>query len=353
MSVKFFLSNDKIFVDKHNDDLVLNSLPPKVYKVSHDDMLGFFLTTLQDSFVVPPKMYGSTNSRITKILNTYQSRDSQMGVLLTGSKGTGKTILSEALCNQALQLGIPVVLVSSPFSGTDFFTFMSYLGECVVLFDEFGKVYKDTEETPAQESLLSFLDGTYSTKRLLLFTENQEELINEFLLNRPGRVFYHFKYERVEDAVILEYCQDNNIPQEELDSILDLADQVEGFSFDMLKAVTDEYLRYKQPVVELIKDMNIQIGYLNVIVKVLSATIGDKVAYPSTNIVYADSDDYFSLELYETKEEAAGKDSKSGRFFSAYYNRPAFKKDNMLYFTHSGATVVATVEKIKLDCKAF
>lgn len=349
MSVQFYLSNDRVYVNKHNDDVVISALPNKVYKVSHDDMLGFFLTHLQDSFVVPSKMYGSTNQRINKILTTYQSRNSQMGVLLTGSKGTGKTILTEALCNQALNLGLPVIIISAPYSGSDFFSFMSNLGECVVLFDEFGKVYKDNSKEKQQESLLSFLDGTYSTKRLLLFTENEQMLINEFLLNRPGRVFYHFKYERVEDEVITEYCTDHSIPQEQVTELLSVADHVEGFSFDMLKAIVDEYLRYKEPINDILIDMNIDLTAVSTILRIQSITKNEKTLYPDSYSIPVNKHGSFSLEVYDTPK----KESDECYYFSQNINNTKHKKGNMVYIEDGDMLIVASVEKVKFNYRAF
>ena len=87
--------------------------------------------------------------------------------------------------------------------------------DCVVVLDEFEKMFKKNEDdggmTP-QESLLSVLDGTKSlSHNLYLLSVNDIFALDENLISRPGRIRYHFRYENVSESAIKEYCKDNLI----------------------------------------------------------------------------------------------------------------------------------------------
>lgn len=253
---KFFLSGTDVGVVEFDPATSMDSLPAKVYVVRHDPMRGFFLSIHKDKFEVPSRVYGSSKMKAHKVYSTYKLRSKSTGVLLTGDKGAGKTMLSSLVCNMAIEEGVPVLLVNEAFSGTEFNQFIDSIGECVVFYDEFAKTFENKEE---QNALLTLLDGTSSNKRLFLMTENNENLVNEFILDRPGRVFYHFQFDKLEKAVIEEYCADHGV-SDIVENIMNLYNRMLEFSFDILSAIVEEYKRYPQDKFdELTSDMNFSV----------------------------------------------------------------------------------------------
>ncbi len=116
---------------------------------------------------------------------------------------------------------MPVVCITSPFNNGDKFTGLSrQMGDDVILFfDEFEKVYKDENE---QKQFLSILDGTFSSKKLFLFTTNHFE-INEFLKSRPSRIRYVRQFDGLDKETIQEVIDDlleNKEYEKELKDVL-------------------------------------------------------------------------------------------------------------------------------------
>ena len=213
VTTKFVHDGDKVFIFDFDEGLARNKLTPAIYTVCFNPFQGFFLERNKNKFQVTEKTYGSLTHRIDRIIKTYEDRDVGTGVLLTGLKGSGKTLLSQKVSNKMIDKGLPVILIEQPYSNDAFVAFLNKIGECVIIFDEFAKVFETAKnEKDPQNNLLGVFDGNKSSKRLIFVIENQMHRINEFFINRPGRLFYHYEYSRLEESVIDEYCVDRNIP---------------------------------------------------------------------------------------------------------------------------------------------
>lgn len=257
MKKLFSTNGSMVGIIKMNPETVNEKLYPRIYSVGYNDMVGFYLNIIKDKFDVPEIIFGNYDRRAKKVINTYDSRDTSTGILLTGNKGSGKSMLAELISNNAIDKGIPVVMVSEEYFGDNFISFIADLGECVLFFDEFSKVYSEH-----QASLLTLLDGTMSSKRLIMFTDNDVYKINEFMLNRPGRIFYHFKYCKLDEDFITEYCNYCNVP-EIITDLKYIRSTALEFSVDVLLAIVEEYKRYGGKVDDIVTDMNIDIGNAN------------------------------------------------------------------------------------------
>lgn len=262
-TVKFYKNGTTVNIFDYDDEQVIDKLPAAVYTVCQS-RTGFYLNFVSEKFDVPAKIYGSTTARAEKILATYDDRTRSTGVLMSGDKGSGKTMLSSVLCNKMIDRGLPVILVERAYNGTAFIDFLNNIGECALFFDEFGKVFNKevdmngNEHDDAQNGLLSVFDGAHTIKRLILLTENETYKINEYMLNRPGRIFYHFKYSKLEENLVREFCEANKIPEDVIESILLRIESSREFSFDALKAVVEEYLRFGEDTQEIFKNLNIE-----------------------------------------------------------------------------------------------
>lgn len=257
-SIKFVREGNDVRVIDINDEFVSEKLKPAVYSLKFNEFTGYYLTYLYDKFDVPSKIYGSTGIKVSKILKTYSSRNKSTGVLMTGDKGSGKTMASMLLSNSMISNNVPVIMIERAFGGSAFNNMINNIGECVLFFDEFGKIFKGNDDIDPQESLLSVFDGANSCKRLILLTENSERDINSYMLNRPGRVFYHFRYKKLDIDLVKEYCLDKNVPEDVIDSILLRMESSYEFSFDVLQAIVEDYLRFNDSIETIFNDLNIE-----------------------------------------------------------------------------------------------
>lgn len=243
-------------------------LKPAVYRVTYHKMIGFYLEKEYDIFSIPAKIYGSTPRRVEKIIQTFNDRKGSTGVLLTGDKGSGKTLLAKTICNKLMSTGIPIIMVTDRFTGADFISFIDSLSIIVLFFDEFGKTFpaedNSDENGDAQAAILSLMEGGgKNQKRLLILTENHYHDINRYMLSRPGRIYYHFKYGKLEEATIKEFLHDNSktIDEEIINYIVDASRKMSFFSFDILQTIVEEYTRYGgglEGIEEILNDLNIE-----------------------------------------------------------------------------------------------
>ena len=257
------LDGSHVSVLKLNEDLLLDQLPARIYSVQFNALTGFYLQTVKDELEIPERIYGTTMARVEKCMETYVTRDASTGILLTGDKGTGKTLLMSVLANSMIEhLNMPVILIKEAYAGNQFTSFIETIGECVLVFDEFGKMYAandrhNGQDDVPQKALLSLMDGVDKTKRMIILTENSEVDINEFMLNRPSRIYYHFKYKKLDEASVIGYCEDNDVKADVVTDIIELARRSKIFSFDMLQSIVEEHLRFDGKIDEITADLNI------------------------------------------------------------------------------------------------
>lgn len=238
-----------------SDDAALEvhrKLPVGNYTIKVDAFGGFFLEMI-DQHESVGKIYGSTTKWATRILNTFDSRPSGTGVLLSGEKGSGKTLLAKTISRMGAELGIPTLTISQPLCGEVFNKFIQDIDiPCIVLFDEFEKVYDED----AQKQLLTLLDGMYPTKKLFVMTCNDIWRIDRHMNNRPGRIFYSLEFKGIENEFIEEYCKDNLKNQSHIESVCRVATLFSAFNFDMLKALVEEMNRYDESAQDAMKLLN-------------------------------------------------------------------------------------------------
>ena len=254
--MSYFLQMGSIFrLTDERSVQVHKNLPKGLYQVEHSQEIGFYLAP-RDSKELPSKLYGSVQSRASRIMRTYVERSSRSlptGVLLSGEKGSGKTLLANYICNK---MSLPTLSVSEPFTHPNFLKLLTAGGPKIILFDEFEKVYHKTED---QSALLSMLDGQYSTQNLTIATVNDTIGLTKALQNRPSRFYYHYQYTNLEDSFVEEYCKDNllTFSKTTLTDIRNIIQKVWGFNFDMLAALVEEMNRFGDTAADTIKHINI------------------------------------------------------------------------------------------------
>ena len=232
----------------------LDKLPPQNYTVKYDKMNDEYYLEAIEPFSTPSKLYGSIKEDAQRILKTYSDRPNVTGVLLEGSKGSGKTLLAKYVSQLALEEGVPTVVINQPFYGDVFNQFIQALGDNVIVtFDEFEKVYNNEQ----QEKVLTLLDGVFPSKKLFFLTVNSMRRVDSHLLNRPGRVYYRLSYHNLTSDFIQEYCNDNLNDKDQIEGIITHAKIYASFNFDMLQASVEEMNRFNETFLEVTQVLNV------------------------------------------------------------------------------------------------
>lgn len=186
---------------------------------------------------------------------------------------SGKTLSLQAISAGAREkLGIPTVIVNEPYCGDAFNLFVSQqLPECVLVFDEFEKVYRFFD----QAKLLTLYEGVFQSKKLIVHTANNIAAIDQHFINRPGRIYYKIEFKGLEADFIRDYCEENLEYQQYIGEIIRIAHQHRAFNFDMLKALVEEMNRYGEPPSKALQDLNITVG--NDVIYRVGIKVGDMV----------------------------------------------------------------------------
>lgn len=198
-------------------------------------MTGYHLDKYADKFVFPYKMYGLQEDFIDHVIKTYNNTEGNLGIMLTGTKGTGKTVTAKELANK---LNLPVIIVKDMGDhNQSMIEFLSGIeGDCVLFLDEFEKNFSESDST-----ILQIMDGVYNSKyrKVFLLTTNAMS-INENMVGRPSRIRYVKKFENLDLKVVNEYLDDALEVPEARQDLLDFIDSLTISTIDILKTIVNE-----------------------------------------------------------------------------------------------------------------
>jgi hypothetical protein len=251
--MSYYLKSGNTFRVSSKEAMDLHELlPAGNYVIKADQYENLFLEEI-DSFQVRGKIYGDCLRNTDRILSTFEARDTSTGVLLTGEKGSGKTLLAKNICVEGARRGYPTIVINAPWHGDKFNSLIQSIDQpAIILFDEFEKVYDNDD----QESMLTLLDGVFPSKKLFVLTCNDKWRVNDHMRNRPGRIFYLLEFKGLEEAFIAEYCGDNLNQKEHTGRIIQISNTFDQFNFDMLKALVEEMNRFNEPPQDAMRMLN-------------------------------------------------------------------------------------------------
>lgn len=240
------------------------SLPADSYKTAFDPNTGrAWLVRSPGQIAVSlqyEKIYGGAKDRAEHAVKSWQLRGKHTGVLLSGVWGTGKSITSHLIASKALlDLQVPVIFVAPEHINAPVIDLISGVTcECVVIMDEIDKGGVSYEDRLAvQGKLLELLDGANSNNHLYVLICNDTRGIPFGLLNRPGRLLYHWKHSYLTESEIREVCADRGIPDDITDALCKLGGTTSVLTYDTISALLYEYTELGIHPATAIKYLNI------------------------------------------------------------------------------------------------
>lgn len=212
----------------------IDTIPFGVYEVDLS-ITGWSLTKIADKFTFNYKLYDIQNDFLKYITKTYNSTNGNLGVLMSGTRGSGKSVSSKLLANS---LELPIIIVKSMGDkNEEMFSYLaSFNFDCLFFFDEFEKQFNEHDST-----ILQFMDGIYTSeyRRVFLLTTNHLT-VNENLLSRPSRIRYVRQFGNLDKNIVDEYLEDNLNDKTNKTLLLDYIDTLTISTIDILKSIVEE-----------------------------------------------------------------------------------------------------------------
>lgn len=221
-----------------------DNLKPGIYNLGLD-RAGFYLDRTADNFDFSYEPEVVDENFINNVIKVWNSTTRNLGMLLSGLKGTGKTVTAKILCNS---LNIPVICIGSSFGSEDdggdaLSSFLQSIEtECIVFIDEYEKLFSQDNLTA-----LKILDSAYSqsAKKMFILTSNKAT-INENMIGRPSRLRYIKEFGNLSQQQILKlvnkFLNEDTINEKHV-IVPEVVNMISGAScstVDLVKSVCNE-----------------------------------------------------------------------------------------------------------------
>ena len=282
-----------------------DKLPAGFYTVHFGEFEGYSLEK-EKPYEINEKIYGVHMEKVEKVLKSFNLFTRNLGVILSGNKGIGKSLFAKKLAMTTVDRGIPVIIVNNATPNISGFI-ASIEQEVMVLFDEFDKTfgYVDKEHNvETQSQLLSLFDGLNHGKKLFVVTCNELRNINDYLVNRPGRFHYHFRFDYPNGQEITEYLQDNLKKDYwgEIDKVVQFSNSVD-INYDCLRSIAFE-INCGYDFETAIQDLNIINNGREKYDVILHFDNGQRIISKGTYLdLFDDSDDNTTVYMRDSRNK--------------------------------------------------
>ena len=223
-----------------------------VYVLGFNPSYGqFYLKPRYQEFTFDYKLYDLQERFIERFCRTYDVTKGNLGALLNGTKGTGKTVTSKLICNK---LNMPVIVVDSKFGDTRPEKFLNNIPQDIVIFvDEYEKIYSDSN------NMLTIMDGALNAehRRVFLFTTNKLH-IEDNLKQRPSRLRYLKSFSDLKPEIVSEIVNDCLIYPERKKEVMNFIMTLELITVDIVRQVVQEVNIHNEDPKEFAEDFNVR-----------------------------------------------------------------------------------------------
>jgi hypothetical protein len=225
-------------------------LENKNYLFNFDELGNCWLEDVE-SFKFPSKIYDVDSNLRKYIAKSYSANNKNLGVLLTGNKGQGKSHCAKLICSELKQ---PTIIINKQIpADINFVKFLSEIKQDHTLFvDEFEKLFdtkKESNETNGyhtQETFLSFMDGVITNEHKVLFLLTTNDGVNEFFINRPSRIKFLQEYNELPEE-LFNLITDDKLNNPEYKQDLEDNISLVNLNIDLLISIIDDINLFDEP----------------------------------------------------------------------------------------------------------
>lgn len=204
---KFIKIGEKILFRQNTEGLNYDLENNKVYSISVNRYNDEISLTLEKNLQLPDKIYSTISDEkfVNKTLNSYEKLSKgTLGIMLSGLKGSGKTVLAKIIANKS---NLPIITIDKYIHPKTLNKVLRDLGdvEVCILFDEVDKNGEDYDD----DYLLRVLDGLNTNgKNMMIFTANDGNEINEYMKDRCSRIRYWREFDEMPISLITAILED-------------------------------------------------------------------------------------------------------------------------------------------------
>ena len=248
----FIKSGEQIMPKPNGMDYELK--PGKVYALLSDRYSDELYLKEDNDFQMPEKYYQSTADKrfVNKVVNTFKTTSKlTTGVLLSGIKGSGKTLMAKHI---AMNSDVPIIVVDKSVRAGEIESFFSRIEiDTCVIFDELDKYWNTSY-------LLGFLDGVKPTgKKLVICTCNDEDEVSDYLNDRCSRMRYKRDFKCLTVDAILGILTDILEEDKAREVAAFIAENLGVISYDNVIVFADEVKNNPDESLEsILEDLNIE-----------------------------------------------------------------------------------------------